>query len=64
MNDSDEEKYFEEDGNEEEKINSDVKNRDSSKEEEIDTLEEFMLEINKFMEKRRKKKKRRRFRIM
>ncbi|SOV75979.1 ATP-dependent RNA helicase, putative [Plasmodium reichenowi] len=56
MNDSDEEKYFEEDGNEEEKISSDVKNRDSSKEEQIDTLEEFMLEINKVIEEEEKKK--------
>ncbi|SOV74018.1 ATP-dependent RNA helicase, putative [Plasmodium sp. gorilla clade G3] len=55
MNDSDEEKYFQEDGNEEEKINSNVKNPDISNEDQMDTLEEFMLEINKVIEEEKKK---------
>ncbi|SOV11038.1 ATP-dependent RNA helicase, putative [Plasmodium sp. gorilla clade G2] len=55
MNDSDEEKYFQEDDNEEEKLNNNAKNEDNPNEEHMDTLEEFMLEINKVIEEEKKK---------
>ncbi|SPJ08641.1 ATP-dependent RNA helicase, putative [Plasmodium sp. DRC-Itaito] len=56
MNDSEEEKYFQEDGNDDQKINNNVKNQDMSNKEQMDTLEEFMLEINKVIEEEKKKK--------